>query len=396
MKKAGTILLTLAALSLFGSVISMGADTDTFVGRLMGAIVLGVIGMTLLCIDNRKEEVSETYWQKYQRLNPITARAIETITEREMKLESDEDAKQLVSSMERWSNNLGCEISQLKTEFLRSFKSTFNQDEIQTVLARIKNQECDKEANVFQINTKNTCSFFMLQWLQEDLKNHIADTPKLQSRNKMSARELVERENAKLEFIEKAETKKIYFSCGNITGYVSPAASGKVLTGNIDDFTYVEVSTDGKTYTPCLILTSPKRVVRTFDSDNSTDKHIGSINSLGEELKINSKKVLCRNKMTLRGLIKQENAKLEFIEDSKTGKFFFSCGKVKGYVSPAATKKIETGSIDDFSYAEVSIDNHEYIPCIMLTQKIFGNKVVRTLSMEEDLDIFEDLPSDQA
>lgn len=173
MKKTGTVLLILASLSLFGSLISMGHDADTSGGRFMGAIVLGAIGITLLCIGNRKEEVFETYWQNYKRLNPITAKAIEAITEREMGLESDEDAKQLVSSMERWSNNLGCEISQLKTEFLKSFKSTFNQDEIQTALARIKNEECDKEANVFQINTKNTCSFFMLQWLQEDLKKQL-------------------------------------------------------------------------------------------------------------------------------------------------------------------------------------------------------------------------------
>lgn len=392
MKKTGTVLLILASLSLFGSLISMGHDADTSGGRFMGAIVLGAIGITLLCIGDRKEEVSETYWQNYKRLNPITAKAIEAITEREMGLESDEDAKQLVSSMERWSNNLGCEISQLKTEFLKSFKSTFNQDEIQTALARIKNEECDKEANVFQINTKNTCSFFMLQWLQEDLKKTIADAPKLQSRNKMSARELVERENAKLEFIEKAETKKIYFFCGNVKGYVSPAASKKVETGNIDDFTYVEVSTDGKTYTPCLILTSPKKVIRTFNPDKSTKKSTGPTDLVGEEFNINSKKVLCRNQMTLRGLIEKENAKLEFIEKDGTKKLYFSCGNVIGYVSPAASEKIKTGSIDDFLYAEVSIGNQDYIPTIMLTTKRSVNKVIRTLSVEKDLDDFEDLP----
>lgn len=384
MKKTGTTLLILAALSLFGSLISMGYDADTAGGRFMGAIVLGVIGVTLLCIGNKKEEVSGTYWQNYKRLNPISARAIEAITEREMELESDEDAKQLVSSLERWSYNLGCEIGQLKTEFLKSFKSTFNQDEIQTALARIKNHECDKEANTFQIKTKNTCSFFMLQWLEEDSQKLSTDTPKLQSRNKMSARELVERENAKLEFIEKAETKKIYFSCGNVKGYVSPAASKKVETGNIDDFLYVEVSTDGQTYTPCLILASSKSVIRTFYSDNSTDKYISPINVASEEL--NAKKVRCRNTMTLRGLMNQENAKLDFIEDSKIGKVSFSCGNVKGYVSKAATEKIEAGSLDDFSYAEISIDNHEYIPCIMLARKEFGNKVVRTLSVDRDLE----------
>ena len=82
----------------------------------------------------------------------------------------------------------------------------------------------------------------------------------------------------------------------------------------------------------------------------------------------------------------QENAKLDFIEDSKTGKVSFSCGNVKGYVSKAATEKIEAGSLDDFSYAEISIDNHEYIPCIMLARKEFGNKVVRTLSVDRDLE----------
>ena len=87
-----------------------------------------------------------------------------------------------------------------------------------------------------------------------------------------------------------------------------------------------------------------------------------------------------RNKMSARDLVKSENASLQFVENPNTGKIFFVCGSKKGYVSPAAVEKMETGSLDDFQYAEVSINDGDYVPCLLVKN---GNKVVKEFSNEE-------------
>ncbi|MBR3123163.1 MAG: hypothetical protein IKH48_03295, partial [Prevotella sp.] len=43
-------------------------------------------------------------------------------------------------------------------------------------------------------------------------------------------------------------------------------------------------------------------------------------------------------------------------------------------------EKMETGSLDDFCYAEVSIGSSDYVPCLLVKN---GNKVVREFSNEE-------------
>ena len=46
-------------------------------------------------------------------------------------------------------------------------------------------------------------------------------------------------------------------------------------------------------------------------------------------------------------------------------KITFVCGTKKGYVSPAAISIIKTGTIDDFQYVEVCINDKNPIPCIL-------------------------------
>ena len=88
-----------------------------------------------------------------------------------------------------------------------------------------------------------------------------------------------------------------------------------------------------------------------------------------------------RNKTSARDLIIAENSELQFVENPKTGKIFFVCGSKKGYVSPAAVEKMKTGSLDDFYYAEVSIDNGDYVPCLMVLNK---PNVVHSLKVGAD------------
>ena len=72
------------------------------------------------------------------------------------------------------------------------------------------------------------------------------------------------------------------------------------------------------------------------------------------------------NRMSARQLVISENAALQFVENPNTGKIFFVCGNKKGYVSPAAQAAMENGTLDDFQYAEVSIDGGAAVPCLMV------------------------------
>lgn len=91
--------------------------------------------------------------------------------------------------------------------------------------------------------------------------------------------------------------------------------------------------------------------------------------------------IISTNRMSLRQLIISENSQLDFVTNPNTGKIFFVCGSKRGYVSPNAQAKIDTGSIDDFQYAEVSINGGEAIPCLMIVGN--GNQnVKRSLGAE--------------
>ena len=77
--------------------------------------------------------------------------------------------------------------------------------------------------------------------------------------------------------------------------------------------------------------------------------------------------------MSARQLVISENAELQFVENPNTGKIFFVCGSKKGYVSPNALVKMPDGTIDDFQYAEVSIDGGEAVPCLMVVGQANNN-----------------------
>lgn len=86
------------------------------------------------------------------------------------------------------------------------------------------------------------------------------------------------------------------------------------------------------------------------------------------------------NRMSARQLVISENSKLDFVENPNTGKIFFVCGSKKGYVSPAAREKMSTGTLDDFQYAEVSIDGGPAVPCLMVVGNS-GKNVKRSLGV---------------
>ena len=85
------------------------------------------------------------------------------------------------------------------------------------------------------------------------------------------------------------------------------------------------------------------------------------------------------NRMSASALCVKENSSLEFIKNPNTGKLFFVCGSVQGYVSSKVQENLASVEIKDLQFAEVSIEGNTPVPCIMMRGT---DNVVRTLGAE--------------
>lgn len=108
----------------------------------------------------------ETYWESFKKLNPQKAKDIEILTEENFSILSDKDAREKVSSLERWSENSGLSIPNLKQHYLNNFISTFSEDELPDIRESLINEQI-KEAGVFSISKQNTGTSYMFKWLEE-------------------------------------------------------------------------------------------------------------------------------------------------------------------------------------------------------------------------------------
>ena len=77
-------------------------------------------------------------------------------------------------------------------------------------------------------------------------------------------------------------------------------------------------------------------------------------------------KVESTNRMSAKQLVISENAELQFVNNPNTGKTFFVCGSKRGYVSPNVLKIMDTCTLDELQYAEVSLDGGAAVPCLMV------------------------------
>ena len=74
--------------------------------------------------------------------------------------------------------------------------------------------------------------------------------------------------------------------------------------------------------------------------------------------------------------LKAKHGSIDFINNPKTGKLFFSAGSITGYVSPKVAENLDTITLEDIQYAEVSIDGAEAVPTLMMKST---TNVVRSL-----------------
>ena len=116
--------------------------------------------------NSKLNEPKETYWQGYKRYYLKKSFEIEKLTELDFSTLSNKDAIEKVESLERWAKNLDVPISQLKQEFINSFLQRFSVDEIPEVLKNLPKKQIE-ESNRLNISEQNTCSYWMIKWLNE-------------------------------------------------------------------------------------------------------------------------------------------------------------------------------------------------------------------------------------
>lgn len=120
-------------------------------------------------------ELYSCYWDSYMAKNPQKANDISKLTGINMRILSDYDAKEIISTVERWQKNIGVPISKLKSSFIDSFLDQFGESFIDDFLERLKSIEMTKEAQTFNIKKDHTIVRFMIDALvaykQEKQKN---------------------------------------------------------------------------------------------------------------------------------------------------------------------------------------------------------------------------------
>ncbi len=72
----------------------------------------------------------------------------------------------------------------------------------------------------------------------------------------------------------------------------------------------------------------------------------------------------------LRQVILDQNAEMQHWKNPQTGKSFFQCGNVKGYIIPKAVERLaeENASVADFNIGLVESNDGTTIPCLILAR----------------------------
>lgn len=118
------------------------------------------------------------YWRNFSSRKPVEAKEIENLLKIDMKLLSDVDALEIVTTMLRWSANVSVPIKDLKTYILKSITDIIkdesinasNYTEIENSMLAVIKEKAQNEAKEFNISYKHTISNYIYEWVTESIK----------------------------------------------------------------------------------------------------------------------------------------------------------------------------------------------------------------------------------
>lgn len=78
-------------------------------------------------------------------------------------------------------------------------------------------------------------------------------------------------------------------------------------------------------------------------------------------------KLLVRNRMSAKALIESQGENLDLVSNPKTGKLFFACRTIQGYVSPKVQESYDSLETSDLTVAECSKPgSNTWVWCLMM------------------------------
>ena len=88
----------------------------------------------------------------------------------------------------------------------------------------------------------------------------------------------------------------------------------------------------------------------------------------------------------LKQVIFEQCSELQQVENPQTGKQFFVCGDIRGFIAPAAAERLNdsNATADDFKIAMVAKGDEKPIPSLLLNEQK-GFKLVRTFEVSQVL-----------
>lgn len=108
-----------------------------------------------------------SYWRNFKNRKPQVAKEIEDVIGKDMSKLSDIDAFQIVTMLQRVSNNAKLPISGLKRSvYDQLFSHCSSESEIDEIISRLRSEK-NKEGSTFNIKPDNTYSNILLEWAVE-------------------------------------------------------------------------------------------------------------------------------------------------------------------------------------------------------------------------------------
>lgn len=87
----------------------------------------------------------------------------------------------------------------------------------------------------------------------------------------------------------------------------------------------------------------------------------------------------------LKQVILEQGSELQQVENPQTGKQFFVCGNIRGFIAPAAVERFNNNvTVDDFKIAMVAKGDDKPIPSLLINEQK-GFKLVRTFEVSQVL-----------
>lgn len=244
-------------------------------GKLLPGFSFSIVGAIILLLQNYKNSIAtkdkhessitNTSSNNSSLLNmALDMKIVEKILKTNFKTWKQSDIIETVDSFKRWAINQSCNLADVKKHFIETFHDVFGADDIDDIIAHLQLKKFE-EASRFKIQPRNTCTYYMVIWLNElkniEIENHRKEElekqtkVKVKVRNRMTASQLILKENAEIQFINNPNTNKPFFVCGSIRGYISPAVAAKMNQVTLEDLQYAECAKPGtEDWVPCLLM----------------------------------------------------------------------------------------------------------------------------------------------